>query len=103
MVLHLIGILNLLLEHQIGHKFGIVILLDLKILVMMYLVCFQLVYTIAHVPVDQQLFIDCFLEVHVTHFSGAYRGATTALSGIRIATSNSATFDSGDVTLYGVL
>jgi len=39
----------------------------------------------------------------VGNFSGAYRGATTALSGIRIATSNSATFDSGDVTLYGVL
>lgn len=39
----------------------------------------------------------------VSNFSGAYRGATTALSGIRIATSNSATFDAGDVTLYGVL
>ena len=39
----------------------------------------------------------------VGNFSGAYRGATTALSGIRIATSNSATFDSGDITLYGVL
>jgi hypothetical protein len=41
--------------------------------------------------------------VEVGNFSGAYRGATTALSGIRIATSNSATFEAGDVTLYGVL
>ena len=39
----------------------------------------------------------------VSNFSAAYRGATTALSGIRIATSNSATFEAGDVTLYGVL
>ena len=38
----------------------------------------------------------------VGNFSAGYRGATTALSGIRIATSNSATFEDGDVTLYGV-
>ena len=38
----------------------------------------------------------------ISSWSGGYFGNTTAMSGFQIGTSNSATFDTGNITLYGV-